>query len=29
MSDADYNQAVSIAREKGYDPGRLKMTLQQ
>jgi apolipoprotein D and lipocalin family protein len=29
MSDADYNQAVSIAREKGYDTGKLIMTLQR
>lgn len=29
MSDADYTQALSIAREKGYDTGKLKMTLQQ
>jgi len=29
MSDTDYNQAVSIAREKGYDTGKLIMTLQR
>src|SRR5262249_24734925 len=28
MSDFDYNQAVRIAGEKGYDPAKLKMTLQ-
>lgn len=28
MSDADYNQALDIIRERGYDPARLIMTLQ-
>lgn len=29
MTDADYNQALEIVREKGYDPKRLQMTLQK
>lgn len=29
INDADYNQALSISREKGYDTSKLKMTLQQ
>lgn len=29
MSDADYNRALAVVREKGYDPGRLQMTLQK
>ncbi len=29
MSDADYNKALEIIREKGYDQNRLQMTLQK
>lgn len=29
MSDEDYKMALAIVREKGYDPNRLQMTLQE